>query len=79
MHGGIVQGLGQALMEETVYDGAGQLLSGSYMDYALPRADCAPNFDFASHPVPATTNPLGASSARKAAARRAPPAPCRRS
>ena len=60
VHGGIVQGLGQALMEETVYDGAGQLLSGSYMDYALPRADCAPNFDFASHPVPATTNPLGA-------------------
>ena len=58
-HGGIVQGIGQALLERTVYDGDGQLLSGSYMDYALPRADNAPLFRFASHPVPATTNPLG--------------------
>ena len=60
VHGGIVQGIGQALMEETVYDGAGQLVAGSFMDYALPRADCVPDFAFASHPVPATTNPLGA-------------------
>ena len=60
VHGGIVQGLGQALMEETVYDGAGQLTAGSFMDYALPRADNVPDFDFASHPVPATSNPLGA-------------------
>jgi aerobic carbon-monoxide dehydrogenase large subunit len=58
-HGGIVQGIGQALMERTFYDGDGQLLSGSYMDYALPRADSAPMFSFASHPVPATTNVLG--------------------
>src|SRR5216683_762821 len=58
-HGGIVQGIGQALMERTFYDGDGQLLSGSYMDYALPRADNAPMFSFASHPVPATTNVLG--------------------
>jgi aerobic carbon-monoxide dehydrogenase large subunit len=58
-HGGVVQGIGQALMERTVYDGAGQLISGSYMDYALPRADDAPSFAFGSHPVPATTNPLG--------------------
>ena len=58
-HGGIVQGIGQALMERTFYDGDGQLLSGSYMDYALPRAGDAPMFGFASHPVPATTNVLG--------------------
>ena len=60
LHGGVVQGIGQALMERTVYDGEGQLLSGSYMDYALPRASDAPNFAFLSHPIPAKTNPLGA-------------------
>jgi carbon-monoxide dehydrogenase large subunit len=59
-HGGIVQGIGQALREHVVYDEAGQLLSGSYMDYALPRADDAPAFVSDFHPVPATTNPLGA-------------------
>jgi carbon-monoxide dehydrogenase large subunit len=59
-HGGIVQGIGQALRERTVYDDHGQLLTGSYMDYAMPRADDAPPFVSASHPVPATTNPLGA-------------------
>ncbi len=58
-HGGIVQGIGQALMERTFYDEEGQLLSGSYMDYAMPRAGDAPMFDFLSHPVPAKTNPLG--------------------
>jgi carbon-monoxide dehydrogenase large subunit len=59
VHGGIVQGIGQALMERTVYDENGQLLTGSYMDYALPRAGDVINFSFKSHPVPATTNPLG--------------------
>lgn len=59
LHGGVVQGIGQALMERTVYDGEGQFLTGSYMDYALPRAPDVPNFTFVSHPVPATTNPLG--------------------
>ena len=58
-HGGIVQGIGQALMERTVYDEEGQFLTGSYMDYAMPRASDAPMFDFESHPVPAKTNPLG--------------------
>jgi len=60
LHGGVVQGIGQALMERTVYDDEGQLLTGSYMDYALPRAPDVPNFTFLSHPVPAKTNPLGA-------------------
>ena len=58
-HGGVVQGLGQSLLEHTVYDEQGQLLTGSFMDYAIPRAHNAPSFDVLSHPVPATTNPLG--------------------
>jgi carbon-monoxide dehydrogenase large subunit len=59
LHGGAVQGIGQALMEMTVYDAEGQFLTGSYMDYALPRANDVPAFAVAAHPVPATTNPLG--------------------
>ena len=58
-HGGVVQGIGQTLLEHTVYDEQGQLLSGSYMDYAMPRAHHAPDFAVLSHPVPAKTNPLG--------------------
>ncbi len=58
-HGGVVQGLGQTLLEHVVYDEAGQPLAGSFMDYALPRADAAPNFTIAYHPVPAKTNVLG--------------------
>ncbi|MDX2103384.1 MAG: xanthine dehydrogenase family protein molybdopterin-binding subunit [Alphaproteobacteria bacterium] len=58
-HGGIVQGIGQALFEQVVFDEAGQPLTGSFMDYAVPRADAAPWFRFALHSVPATTNPLG--------------------
>ncbi|WP_299567186.1 xanthine dehydrogenase family protein molybdopterin-binding subunit [Enterovirga sp.] len=60
LHGGVVQGIGQALLERTSYDESGQLVSGSFMDYALPRAGDAPDFVFESRPVPATTNPLGA-------------------
>ncbi len=59
VHGGLVQGIGQALMENTVYDGEGQLLTGSFMDYAMPRAADAPSFKVESHPSPATTNFLG--------------------
>jgi aerobic carbon-monoxide dehydrogenase large subunit len=59
-HGGIVQGIGQALLEHTMYDEQGQLLTGSYMDYALPRAGDAPLFKHDFHPVPAKTNVLGA-------------------
>jgi carbon-monoxide dehydrogenase large subunit len=59
VHGGVVQGIGQALLERTVYDDDGQLLSGSYMDYTMPRAHDAPDFTVVSHPVPAKTNPLG--------------------
>jgi carbon-monoxide dehydrogenase large subunit len=60
VHGGVVQGLGQALMETARYDDTAQLLTGSFMDYALPRAGDVPlAIGVASHPVPATTNPLG--------------------
>ncbi|MSQ70293.1 MAG: xanthine dehydrogenase family protein molybdopterin-binding subunit [Betaproteobacteria bacterium] len=59
VHGGIGQGVGQALMERTVYDDQGQLLTGSLMDYCLPRADDMANIDFTSRPMPAKTNPLG--------------------
>ena len=59
VHGGLVQGIGQVLMENTVYDGEGQLLTGSFMDYAMPRAADAPNFAVESHPSPAKTNFLG--------------------
>jgi carbon-monoxide dehydrogenase large subunit len=60
VHGGIVQGIGQVLMERTVYDGSGQLLTGSFMDYAMPRAEDVTSFDFSTHPVQCRTNPLGA-------------------
>ncbi len=59
-HGGVMQGIGQALLERTCYDEDGQLLSGSFMDYAMPQAVHAPGFVFRSHPVPARTNALGA-------------------
>jgi aerobic carbon-monoxide dehydrogenase large subunit len=59
MHGGVVQGIGQALMEQAVYDEEGQLLTGSFMDYAMPRAADVPSFALADHPVPTKTNPLG--------------------
>ncbi len=59
IHGGVVQGIGQAMLERTVYDADGQFLTGSYMDYCLPRAVHAPPFETLHHPVPAKTNPLG--------------------
>jgi carbon-monoxide dehydrogenase large subunit len=58
-HGGVVQGIGQALMERTVYDPQGQPVAGSYMDYALPRASNAPSFAVENHSVPCKTNLLG--------------------
>ena len=60
VHGGLVQGLGQALMEHTVYNEDGQLLTGSFTDYALPRAADTPFFSIGYHSVPAKTNVLGA-------------------
>ena len=69
VHGGAVQGIGQALMEDTVYDPAsGQLLSASFMDYAMPRAADAPDFVFETRNVPCKTNPLGVKGAGEAGA-----------
>ena len=58
-HGGVAQGIGQALFERVVYDETGQPLTGSYMDYALPRASDTLNYEIQSHPVPCKTNVLG--------------------
>jgi carbon-monoxide dehydrogenase large subunit len=69
VHGGAVQGIGQALMEDTVYDVAsGQLLSASFMDYAMPRAADAPDFIFETRNVPCKNNPLGVKGAGEAGA-----------
>jgi aerobic carbon-monoxide dehydrogenase large subunit len=66
-HGSIVQGLGQAMMENAVYDkSGGQLVTGSFMDYGMPRADDVPLFKDSIHSVPATTNPLGVKGAGEA-------------
>jgi aerobic carbon-monoxide dehydrogenase large subunit len=66
-HGSIAQGLGQAMLENAVYDSSGgQLVTGSFMDYAMPRASDMPSFKDAIHSVPATTNPLGVKGAGEA-------------
>jgi carbon-monoxide dehydrogenase large subunit len=59
LHGGVAQGIGQALMEHVRYDEHGQPITGSFMDYALPRASDIPTMAVGDHPVPAKTNPLG--------------------
>ena len=58
-HGGVVQGIGQILLEQIAYDEDGQLLTGSFTDYCMPRADDAPSFEIQHHPQPTATNPLG--------------------
>ena len=59
IHGGVAQGFGQAVMENAVFDDQGQLMSGSFMDYAMPRAGDMPMIGFATHSVPTKRNPLG--------------------
>lgn len=73
VHGGVAQGIGQALMEHTAYDENGQLLAGSFMDYGMPRATDLPDIAVTFHPVPCTTNPLGVKGAGEAGAIGAPP------
>ncbi len=69
VHGGAMQGIGQALMEQAVYSASdGQLVTGTFMDYALPRAADGPSFHFETHNVPCTTNPLGVKGAGEAGA-----------
>ena len=75
VHGAITQGIGQALLEKAVYDDfTGQLISGSFMEYAMPRADDLPAFDVVFNGVPCTTNPLGVKGCGEAGAIAAYPA-----
>ena len=74
VHGGIGQGVGQALVEYTVYNDDGQLVTGTFMDYAMPRADIIPHIDFRWNVIPCTTNPLGIKGAGEAGSIGAPPA-----
>ncbi|MGS5088066.1 xanthine dehydrogenase family protein molybdopterin-binding subunit [Hydrogenophaga sp. A37] len=75
VHGGIVQGIGQALLENCVYDQeTGQLLTGSFMDYAMPRADDFPEFKIGTICTPCTHNPLGTKGCGEAGAIGSPPA-----
>jgi len=74
VHGGLVQGIGQALYENSIYDETGQLTTASYMDYAMPRADNFPEFKIDYTCTPATSNPLGSKGCGEAGAIAAPPA-----
>lgn len=75
VHGGLVQGIGQALLEHCVYDReTGQLVTGSFMDYAMPRADDVPDFRLGHVVTPCTTNPLGTKGCGEAGAIGSPPA-----
>lgn len=66
LHGGIAQGAGQALMEQIVFDSDGQLITGSLLDYCLPRADDMPTFEIQTYPIPTALNPLGVKGAGEA-------------
>jgi carbon-monoxide dehydrogenase large subunit len=75
VQGGVAQGIGQAMLERTVYDPAsGQLLTGSFMDYTLPRAADLPDLDIRLNGVPTGANPLGVKGAGQAGAMAAPQA-----
>ncbi|MGL4636802.1 MAG: xanthine dehydrogenase family protein molybdopterin-binding subunit [Beijerinckiaceae bacterium] len=74
VHGGIAQGIGQALHENTIYDKNGQLLTASFMDYGMPRADDLPSYSLGFNTTPAPSNPLGIKGCGEAGAIAAPPA-----
>ena len=74
VHGGIVQGLGQAMLENAVYDDNGQLQTASYMDYTMPRADDVPFFQVSHHVTECPNNPLGMKGCGEAGAIGSPPA-----
>jgi len=74
VHGGLAQGIGQALLEQAIYDDYGQLQTGSFMDYCMPRADDIPNFVVDTTVTPCTHNPLGVKGCGEAGAIGAPPA-----
>jgi carbon-monoxide dehydrogenase large subunit len=74
IHGGVAHGIGQALLEAAHYDGEGQLLTASYMDYCMPRADNMPSFTVDTIETPCPSNPLGIKGCGEAGAIASPPA-----
>jgi aerobic carbon-monoxide dehydrogenase large subunit len=74
VHGGLAQGIGQALLEDTTYDRSGQLLTASYMDYTMPRAADLPSFNVSHQCTPCPGNPLGIKGCGEAGAIGSPPA-----
>jgi len=74
VHGGVAQGIGQALLEQVIYDDDGQLITGSYMDYTMPRATDLPFFTVQHHETPSPNNPLGVKGCGEAGAIGSPPA-----
>ncbi len=74
VHGGVTQGIGQAMLENVVYDDDGQLVNGSYMDYTMPRADDLPSYTIEHHCTPSPNNPLGIKGCGEAGAIGSPPA-----
>jgi carbon-monoxide dehydrogenase large subunit len=74
IHGGVAQGVGQALLEDMVYDDSGQLLTASFLDYCMPRADDFPHFEIANMSIPTKSNPLGVKGAGETGTVGAPPA-----
>jgi carbon-monoxide dehydrogenase large subunit len=74
VHGGIAQGIGQALLEGAYYDANGQLITASYMDYTMPRASDLPSFQVSTSNTPCPSNPLGIKGCGEAGAIGSPPA-----
>jgi carbon-monoxide dehydrogenase large subunit len=74
VHGGLAQGIGQAFVENAVYDASGQLLTASYMDYTMPRAEDLPSFEVSHQCTPSPSNPLGIKGCGEAGAIGSPPA-----
>ena len=74
VHGGLTQGIGQAMLESCRYDASGQLVTASFLDYTLPRADDLPNFNLSTRETPCTHNPLGVKGCGEAGAIGAPAA-----
>ena len=75
LHGGVAQGIGQALMEHAIWEpDSGQMITGSFMDYAMPRADTLPVYRVMLHEVPTASNPLGVKGVGEAGPTAAPPA-----
>ncbi|MFQ5439564.1 MAG: xanthine dehydrogenase family protein molybdopterin-binding subunit, partial [Paracoccaceae bacterium] len=74
VHGGVAQGIGQAMLEQVVYDDDGQLITGSYMDYAMPRADDLPFYSVSHNSTTCPNNPLGIKGCGEAGAIGSPPA-----